>query len=148
MSRAKVTNEEIECRRELIRIYMARGITRPRQLLDENELKERYDIYKNPYPVLRHDIEIIRKENNKVLVVIGGDEVLGDYRVAIEELICTTWAALDKIAGTGNPNSVNLLIKTLSGLYKDYSRIMGVDIDKLDSQKILNLKGRYNRTMN
>lgn len=143
MTNPKVPLEEIEKRRELIRGFMARGITRPSKLLQQPQIKATYEGYKNPYERIRRDIKIVRKENAKVLGTITGDEVLGDYRVGLQELISKTWIELEDTMVSDNPFGVNLLIKRLADLYKDYARSMGVDVEKLDPQQLIHLRGGY-----
>jgi len=141
MAKEIVAQEEIAERREIIRTLHARGVTTPARLLKQKVLKGYYTKYRNPIATMKQDIRAVRQENARVLGGIEGDEILGDYREGIAELIFTSWQEIENIIQTGKSLAVNRLIRTLRELYKDYARSLGVDVERLDPQQIINMIG-------
>ena len=133
MVNRKVSQSEIDGRRIIIRILMAKGIRKPGDLLKHPRLVAHFEGYKNPYATIRKDIDQVKKENRKA-VEIAQIEEIGEYVAALENQLTECWMRLPHLKGT----AVVRMMRCIGEITKDIARARGIDPYNIDP-KILQL---------
>ena len=86
-----IPKQQIELRREKVRMLMARGVRKPAQILANKSMKDEYSIYKDPYATCRHDMKKVNQDNENLVKSGLVDGALGSYISSLYELLqnCT-----------------------------------------------------------
>lgn len=120
MSRAKVSKDELDARRDEVRRHLRRGL-RPRDIL--SVMRDKYESYKNPYATLIADINAVREEDARALKIVQPDEALAEYVGRLEQLYQQSVVDSLRLEGTARVGALN----AAKDLAKDIARAKGVD---------------------
>lgn len=121
--------EQLRERRELIRSLLARGINKPGRILKAKAMEGKYDTYKNPYMIVKTDIEAVRKENLELSKLVNGETARGDLMAQYEETLQKAWTDLGNLQGRARVS----MMKFIHELNKDIARLNGIDPEMIDS---------------
>jgi hypothetical protein len=141
--RKKATNGVVTTRRDAIRRYMARGMTRPTILLKQEALSEYYTQYKNPLETIRQDIRAVRKENERVVTAGLMNQAVGEYQTRTEELLIQCWKDFPKLVGSAKVG----MARMIHDLSKDLARLYGIETDRLDPKTLVDGRLEINGTV-
>lgn len=120
MSRAKVSKDELDARRDEVRKHLRRGL-RPREILQV--MATHYQGYKNPYGTLTKDINAVREEDARAARLVQPDEALTEYIGQLEQLYSQAVMDSIRLDGTAKVGALN----AAKELAKDIARAKGVD---------------------
>lgn len=133
MSRALVSKDELDARRDQVRLHLRRGL-RPRDILAL--MRDQYEIYRNPYKTLMADIHAVREEDARALQIVQPHEAMGEYVGRLEQLFQQAMVDSLRLQGNARVGALN----TARELAKDIARAKGVDRRILGEGKDVTLR--------
>lgn len=125
--------DQIEIRREKIRSVLARGIRKPARILNMTDIRPLYNEYKNPYSVIRHDIKVVKKQNEDMVKHGLQDGALGSYVDGLYEILVQSYSDYPDLEGNARVN----MLKLIREVIQDIARAFGIDPDKIDPRALM-----------
>ncbi|MDH7506215.1 MAG: hypothetical protein QHH15_00305 [Candidatus Thermoplasmatota archaeon] len=125
--------DELELRREKIRSVLARGVRKPARILNMADIRPLYAPYKNPYSVIRHDIKVVKKQNEEMVKHGLQDGALGNYIDGLYEILVQAYSDYPDLEGQARVSMLKLIRETI----QDIARAFGIDPDKIDPRALM-----------